>query len=217
MKRTVSLAFLGAAFMAMAAWAQVLPEEGRAASVPAPSEASARAAGRQAVRKEREAIAQALRQSEADCYQRFAVEDCLRKARRHARDAQAVLRQRESVWDEAERQERAAQRLEDIRQRQSARTAPVPTPARPAVAPGRVDRNTEEAHADQRAHHLAERQRAARKAQAQHNQAVQQKAESERLRRAERLQAATARKARVQQRQADEAAQGKKPAAPLPP
>ncbi len=81
----------------------------------------ARAAGREAVRKEREAITQTLRQAEAACYQRFAVEDCLRNARRHARDAQAVLRQREAVWDEAERQERAAQRQQDIQQRQNDR------------------------------------------------------------------------------------------------
>ena len=216
MKRFLSLAVLGAAFMAMAAWAQAPLGKETPASLPERANADSRAAGREAVRKEREAIAQTLRQSEAACYQRFAVEDCLRKARRHARDAQAVLRQRESVWDEAERQERAAQRLEDIQQRQNTRTAPVP--AQPAVTTNRVDTNADgDAQAGQRARHQVQRQQAARQAQVQRGQAARQQAERERLRSAERMQTASDRKARVQKRQAEDAAKGMKPAAPLPP
>jgi len=46
---------------------------------------------------------------------------------------------------------------------------------------------------------------------------VQQQAAQARARHTERVQAAAARKARIQQRQAEDAAKGKKPAAPLPP
>ena len=120
------------------------------------------------------------------------------------------------MWDEAERQERAAQRLEDIQQRQNTRTAPVP--AQPAVTTNRVDTNADgDAQAGQRARHQVQRQQAARQAQVQRGQAARQQAERERLRSAERMQTALDRKARVQKRQAEDAAKGKKPAAPLPP
>lgn len=215
MKRLLSVVCLAASLVATAAGAQVLQERPLGASAPAEQEAHARAAGREAVRKEREAIVRSLRQAEAGCYQRFAVEDCLRDARRHARDAQATLRQREAVWDEAERQERAARRQQDIQQRQNERA--VPAPVRPAAPRGRLDPEADQAKAAQRADHLVQRQEDARKAQAQRRQAVQQQAAQARARHTERVQAAAARKARIQQRQAEDAAKGKKPAAPLPP
>ncbi|MEZ5718587.1 MAG: hypothetical protein R3E55_09065 [Burkholderiaceae bacterium] len=215
MKRLLSVVCLAASLVATAAGAQVLQERPLGASAPAEQEAHARAAGREAVRKEREAIARSLRQAEAGCYQRFAVEDCLRDARRRARDVQAILRQREAVWDEAERQERAARRQQDIQQRQNERA--VPAPVRPAAPRGRLDPEADQAKAAQRADHLVQKQEDARKAQAQRRQAVQQQAAQARARHTERVQAAAARKARIQQRQAEDAAQGKKPAAPLPP
>ncbi|MGE5330786.1 MAG: hypothetical protein ACM3Q3_03385 [Nitrospirota bacterium] len=216
MKRLLSMVCLAASLVAMAAGAQVQQERPLGASAPAEQEAHARAAGREAVRKEREAIARSLRQAEAGCYQRFAVEDCLRDARRRARDAQATLRQREAVWDEAERQERAARRRQDIQQRQNERGA-VPAPVRPAAPRARLDPEADQAKAAQRADHLVQKQEDARKAQAQRRQAVQQQAAQARARHTERVQAAAARKARLQQRQAEDAAKGKKPAAPLPP
>jgi colicin import membrane protein len=215
MKRLLSMVCVVASLVATAAGAQVQQERPLGASVPAEQEAPTRAAGREAVRKERESIARTLRQAEAGCYQRFAVEDCLRDARRRARDAQAMLRQREAVWDEAERQERSARRQQDIQQRQNERA--VPAPVRPAASRDSVAPEAGQAKAAQRADHLVQKQEDARKAQAQHRQAVQQQAAQARARHIERVQAAAVRKARIQQRQAEDAAKGKKPAAPLPP
>ena len=76
--------------------------------------------------REREAIDTTLQQAEVACYQRFAVEDCLSQARRHAREARAQIHQRELVLDSTERRERAAQRLSDVQERERTRVPPTP-------------------------------------------------------------------------------------------
>jgi len=167
-------------------------------------------AERERIRREREAIDKNLQRTQVACYQRFAVEDCLRAARRQARTDHAVLRQQESLMDDRERRERAAQRLQSIEDRQSARAADAPEP--PAIAP-RASRPGPLP----RARLPASPPDAARTSQEQRRQTLQMRAAEERQRQIEKQQAALERKARVQQRQAQEAARGHQPAAPLTP
>lgn len=183
-----------------------------AAPSSAPSGVLDRTAERERIRRERQAIDQSLQHAQAACYQRFAVEDCLRAARRRAREDLAVLRQQESMMDDSERRERAALRLRSIEERQSIRAAealPASVPrasppqasqaALPRVRPPVRDPETTHANKEER------------------RQALQQRAAAERQRQAEKLQATQERKVRVQQRQAQDAARGRKPAAPLVP
>jgi len=76
------------------------------------------------VRAERERIDIELRQheiafaqAERQCYQRFAVTDCLRAARMTRRLALDDLRRQEVVLNDLERKERAAQALQRIQER----------------------------------------------------------------------------------------------------
>lgn len=171
-------------------------------------------AERERIRREREAIDKNLQRTQVACYQRFAVEDCLRAARRQARTDHAVLRQQESLMDDRERRERAAQRLQSIEDRQSARAVDAPEP--PAIAP-RASRPAHSPGPLPRARLPASPPDAARTSQEQRRQALQMRAAEERQRQMEKQQAALERKARVQQRQAQEAARGHQPAAPLTP
>lgn len=171
---------------------------------PATSQANAeRAAERQRIQQEKNAIAARLKQAETACYQRFAVEDCLRAARRGARAERAVLHQRESLIDDAERRERAQQRLKTVEQRQAAHSAEE-RPA-PRVAASRPARATDPAVPEQRARKQSEREASARVSQEKRSQALEEK-----------QQAAAERKARLLQQQEQEKARGHQPAAPLP-
>ena len=204
--------------MAMAAWAQAPLGKETPASLPERANADSRAAGREAVRKEREAIAQTLRQSEAACYQRFAVEDCLNVERRRARKAHALLEQQETTLDEAERRERAALRLKDIAGRTPAPAVPAPFSdvRSPEVA---VDVLQQERafEARQRAERLQQKQQLH---QAQVAEQIPQRAaaaEKARQRLEEKRAAAERRRARALQAQQERAAAGRKPPAALSP
>lgn len=170
------------------------------------------AAERERIGRERLAIDEALQRTQAACYQRFAVEDCLRTARRRAREHLAVLRQQESMMDDRERRERAAQRLQSIEERQNTRGAEVPSVIMP-----RASHPQKPLGVLQRAHPQARQADSAQANQEERRQALQQRAAVERQRQKEKQQAAQERKARVQQRQEQDAARGRKPAAPLVP
>ncbi|NMM79602.1 hypothetical protein B2J86_01415 [Acidovorax sp. SRB_14] len=178
--------------------------------------AAARAQESESLQREREAIDRALQQAEKGCYQRFAVEDCLREARRSAREARARVRQRQLVLDEAERRERAAQRLSEIQERESTRVPPTPPPsasAEPARRPTQADIDRQ---AQERARTQQDRRAAQQARQAQAREAAAQ-AEAAREKQLQKQQAAAEHKARVLKSQADKASAGQKPAAPLPP
>lgn len=182
---------------------------------PATSQANAeRAAERQRIQQEKNAIGARLKQAETACYQRFAVEDCLRAARRGARAERAVLHQRESLIDDAERRERAQQRLKTVEQRQAAHSAEE-RPA-PRVAASRPARATDPAVPEQRARKQSEREASARVSQEKRSQALGQQAARKRQALEEKQQAAAERKARLLQQQEQEKARGHQPAAPLP-
>lgn len=54
---------------------------------------------------------------QAACYNRFAVTDCLRRARAHRRDVLDKLRHRELAVNDAERERKAREQLERIQQK----------------------------------------------------------------------------------------------------
>ena len=78
------------------------------------SAAAHRKTERDRIAREREALTARRQQEEAVCYQRFAVEDCLRGVRAKARETHDRLRAQEIELNDAERREKAAERLRAI-------------------------------------------------------------------------------------------------------
>lgn len=180
---------------------------------------AAQAANEQAERDriaaERTAVAQAFDARERACRTRFAVNDCVNDAQRERREALGRLRQQEILLDEAERKQRAAERIKSIREqvsrddarrrREAANRAAaaaerlhVEPPAAPRTAP-RVDGAPAEVRTPRRGDE-ASRAKAQRKRDAYER------------RRAE----AQAHREAVQRRNAERTAQGRR-AKPLPP
>lgn len=174
------------------------------------------------IQHEIRATQQILRQEEIACYQRFAVEDCLRKARQSARQTQTDLRQQEAALDAADRRQRAVQRRQEIALRESAhaaeaaelapatmraKDAPRPQPVRVPQKPPRDDLGRDQQ--DKRKAHRANQAKAVSAQAAEAAQARQLREKNKA--------AAAERRARLQQSQADDAAAGRVPAAPLSP
>jgi len=70
---------------------------------------------RDRIKAEREQAEAAFMTREHECRQRFVVTPCLDGARRDRRQTLERLRQQQEVLDEAQRKQRAAQRIDDIR------------------------------------------------------------------------------------------------------
>ena len=66
----------------------------------------------------RSAAQQRFHDAELACWRRFAVNDCVRKARVERRTAMDQLRQEELLLNEMERQRRTAERLRQLEQKQ---------------------------------------------------------------------------------------------------
>jgi colicin import membrane protein len=153
------------------------------------------------ISSERAAAQSAFVSRERDCQNSFVVTSCVETARRDLREVQLRLRRQEAVLNEMQRRERAAQRLEAIRNRP---VAPEPAARSASAAAPHV---TKPQTPRVRAHpaptpkvSAAEKQRA--------EALSEQKFEAA-------SQAASARRAAVERRNAERAASGKK-AAPLP-
>lgn len=88
------------------------------------------------IARERDEATLRFQQRQRECEQRFAVTACVDEARAEHRQALLRLRGQESVLDEAERKQRAAQRMAAIREKVSAEAArdASPRPVRPAPA-----------------------------------------------------------------------------------
>jgi colicin import membrane protein len=69
------------------------------------------AAERVRIQQERETLLTWVAQAERDCYQRFAVNDCLADVRSTRRAELASLRRQEVALDDARRRQRAAEQL----------------------------------------------------------------------------------------------------------
>lgn len=210
------LALSLAALLAASAMAQAPVSSGEdAGKHPHAAAAAQRKAEHERIRHEREALKAQQVKEEAACYQRFAVEDCLRAVRARGRDAEGRLRTQEIMLNDAERKEKAADRLKAIEEKQR------PAPAE-AKGPDAVVRKPPATQA-QRDHDAAlraeqQRSRVQKQADEQARRAADsaERAAQARTRHAETLKAAEERRARVEKARADAAAQGRKPAAPLP-
>lgn len=195
------------------------------ASAPPQGRHSAEQAQRQAERdrilQERQAIMAIRKRDETACYRRFAVEDCLRDARAQARRAELPLRARELQLNDAERKEKAAERLRSIEEKQ--RVAPDRSQPQGAArgagrpATGVEDLRTQhQREAQQRAQQQRSRQESHAAGKEQRATQSAERAAAARARHAENVKSAQERRERLQKMQAEAAAAGRKPAAPLP-
>lgn len=185
------------AALALAAW---LPLQ---AAEPAGSEAQERAR----IAAERQAVEAAHAARVRDCQGRFAVTPCIEEARAVRREKLIALRRQQSLLDEAQRKQRAAERMATIRERVSAEEARQHQPAAaPRGAPMRIvaPRAGKAAVAPAPPASAASAARAAAEAR--------QRARYEARQREAQLQ-----RDEAQRRAAERAASGKAPAAPLPP
>ncbi len=145
-----------------------------------PDQAAAAQSERNALRAriaaERQVIQQRRSQQEKACYQRFAVEDCLREVRTQARTDDNVLRRQDLEISDFERREKSANRLRSIEQKsQEPRSkAPVDGKARtPRAAPAPAGAPADAGTAQDRADASALRAQQAREraqSQSQHQQ-----------------------------------------------
>jgi len=203
--------------------APIAPATAEAKSGAHTAAAAHRKAEHDRIRHEREAVKAQRVKDEAACYKLFAAEDCLKTVRAQVRDTETRLRAQEIELNDAERKEKAADRLKSIEEKQR----PVPANTPKGTGPDAVLRNkpaadpqATKAQRDHDAELRAQQQRsnAQKHAQEQQTRAAENavRASQSRAKHAEALQAADERRARVEKAQADAAAQGRKPAAPLP-
>jgi len=101
--------------------------------------ADADAVERERITAERRAVEARFDAARRDCEARFVVTDCLAAARAQRREALAPLQQQLHMLDDARRRQRAVERLEAIRARESAAAArpalEAPAPAASTAAP----------------------------------------------------------------------------------
>lgn len=215
----LAFVFAGSAVAQPVASPDDVQEPGRQAAV------AQRKAEHERIHRERDAVKAKRQRDEAACYQRFAVEDCLRGVRAGVREAEGRLRTQEIELNDAERREKAAERLKSIEEKQAGAA-----PARPSAGGSSPDATLRKAphepesmksQRDQEALHRAQQQRSRVQQQAQEQAARSsgsaQRAAQARSRHEQALKAAEERRARVEKSRAEAAAQGRKPAAPLPP
>ena len=140
---------------------------------------------------------------ERDCQNSFVVTPCVETARRDLREVMLRLRRQEAVLDEMQRRERAAQRMETIRNRPVAAEPAASAAAPPPLRAAKVDAPRVRVH-EPRAPNVSTEQR-------QQTEALrEQKFEAA-------SQAASARRAAAERRNAERAASGKGAAAlPVP-
>ena len=178
----------------------------------AQDDVDAAAPERAAIESQKSHINQRLYQAEAACYQRFAVEDCLRAERRKARLERADVREREAVIHAQARHQRADQRAQNIDERLKAHPDSI-GPARGALAlqppkPSPQRRSMPAKPGAEQARQQAQR-RAATERTAQAAEA--------RNRQIQKREAAQAHRIQVQRAQAERNPPGRPLAAPLPP
>lgn len=100
----------------------------QAQTEPGPRDAEAMRQARERIAADRARVAEVLAGQERGCYQRFAVNDCLREARRQQREALAVLRREEIALNAEERRRREAERVQRLQAREAAAGASAARP-----------------------------------------------------------------------------------------
>ncbi|WP_404302550.1 hypothetical protein [Alicycliphilus denitrificans] len=177
-----------------------------------------RQARRAQIQVERQALQAQRSKEEADCYQQFAVHDCLRGVRTQARAADNRLRRQEVQLNDEERREKAAERLRSIEERQQEQRQGVQPGERPPAmrATERGSAQMREQQARQRAEQQQRRSAEHAADQQQHRQAERQRAAESRARYEAKQQKARERREQHQRDQAQAAGSGRKASAPLP-
>lgn len=209
-------ALMLAAFPAMVVVAQPAVGSAAPASAPASDE-------REHIGVERKAEEVRYLASRAQCYQRFAVEDCLSGESRLHRETLDALKRREAVLNDAERRQRGQEALRRIQDKQVVPSQRDLPPERERSRQAQQDREQRSAdhaasraataaQAPQRRQQFEDRQKAqAQKAAERAQRRGQEAAERERFER--RQTDAEQRRADAQRRDAQRT---KPPAAPLP-
>ena len=153
-----TLTVLAASGLALMAHAQVAVPDQQAHEALLQERAQVREQLQQEIAQQRKQIDARKLEGEKACWQRFAVESCLRDVRAQAREQDNVLRSRELDIHNEARQEKAAERLRAIAQKKSEKqaSAPVSTNVRGKeavvpVAPQPVDKAQPEAEPAQAA------------------------------------------------------------------
>jgi colicin import membrane protein len=165
---------------------------------------------RERIQAERAQVEAAYASRERECRGRFIVTACIEDAQRERRQALERLRGQQEVLDEAQRKQRAAQRMEQIRNK----LASEDDRRRDLTVQERLKDKPPAAERVQRAAPSERAASATRPAKA-----ASQAAAAEARRRADydrRQQEARAHREAVEKRNAERAAKGKQPAAPLP-
>jgi len=161
---------------------------------------------RDRIAAERSAAQALFAQRERDCQQRFAVTACVNDARAQQRETLGQLRRQQGLLDEAQRRQRAAERMAAIREKVSSeeeRARQPPAPRRdPLMRAGAPRAGVPRAAAAPAS--AASEVRAADEARSQ-------------VRFEARQRDAQAHREAAEKRSAERAASGKKPVAPLPP
>jgi colicin import membrane protein len=161
--------------------------------------AQQRADERKRLREEGQALKRLAQEQESQCYQRFAVEDCLQAARRQQRQSEARLRQREIALNDQERQERADAKRQSISQKQSQVATPSTVEEKPSpIAAMEPTTQQQDQAAAERALRQQQKQKAAQAQQAKRQSDQANRAKAARERQAEKLKAAQERQQRVQ-------------------
>lgn len=228
-----SLTVLAASLWVLGAGAQAMPvADASAHSALLEQRAQMRAQARDEIAEQRQRIEARKLQAEKVCWQRFAVENCLRDVRAQARAQDNVLRTRELDISSEERQEKTAERLRSIDQKMAEKQMPGPVTASPrgeaplqmhpqaessnAPAPAKTPQEIAQAQADRDAQARERAQQTQWRLEQQQLQAAQQEAlEAERRARVKKEMLAKQKAAQERrERKADEIANRK--GAPLP-
>ncbi|BEU96414.1 hypothetical protein ACDW_21190 [Acidovorax sp. DW039] len=197
--------------------------------------AAQRAEQKAEIARERARNTESRKQAEARCYKLFAVEDCLREARSQWREVETRLRAQEVQVNDAERKEKARERLRIIEEKQSSPAVPAaagassPMPAASATirAPHGAGRSgakekppetqaTRDREAAERAAQQRQRASTQEADQATRGKENAERAEKARQRQLEAQKTSEERRARRDKEKAEAAASGHQPSAPLP-
>lgn len=179
-------------------------------------------AERQRIGEQRKAVEVRQLEERKACYQRFAVEDCLRESRRRGREEADDLRRQESALNDIQRKRRGAEQLRKLDERQ----ASPPGPTAQEQQDSREAQRAREDRAAERARSRAEKDAASAQNRADFESRQQQHTEDAAAAARRRAEAPEARKRyedkldsalrRREARERREAERGKPPAAPLP-
>ena len=206
--RSCSVLTLGVA--AVSSWAQPAEMDETAHAQALEQRAQLRDQGRAEIAAARRAIETRLQENEKACWQRFAVQNCLDKARKAAREQDQPLRERELSINQEERQEKAAERLRAIEQKQREKQVPAPVVATPRDGSGPLSVETRHSEAQKRAAQQAQRVQ-------NHEAAVAAQQAQQAQARAQKVQEQKDKQAAAQARRESKAKEiGSSQAAPLP-